>query len=610
MLYKAISLEGRSDIEKPTGNEFPVNVAGNASALTSADLDKEITANSTAQWYNNHSVKNMAENTKMCASTDDVASISSQTTLENEGFRLVQGKRNKNKNKNKKRKGGSGSDGDSDYHIMRLESTLAEQEKTIARLEEQNKHLINEIAAIRSAQNCIVQSVSVAMDTELNRNEWSAEAARSSAQREKKEEIAQPARNTGAIPKRRGNIPTERGNQQNTTQRDEQILLNDATQQPTVMSMANPTNGAGEHGRGVDGAIKGKTSPPVIKVHNVNVKQLADKIRNELGHDLFSINIIGRAIVNVKLNRVEDHEKVKKLLEKDNISFFTYTPKDQKPYTFMIRGLSETYDESDLQGFIAERGLNITVNRMVKLGGDRWILQLSSDSDAKAFKKIQYFLNSKVRIGKHKNKGLIQCRNCQRFGHISTNCGMPFRCVKCSLSHGPANCQIPSKEYNTEEKVVMDPVTGERTIIKGKPVRCANCDMEGHVASAKNCPKREELMRKMKNKQTPKTMIPVQYYSRTAVPTTIPPNGASYAAVARPPPRVANANVPPPTEIMGQINQAMGMFDTDCKRLLGKDFFTCMQRIGAYAETYRQLKTEGEKSKALMGLLMSLKLYD
>lgn len=77
-----------------------------------------------------------------------------------------------------------------------------------------------------------------------------------------------------------------------------------------------------------------------------------------------------------------------------------------------------------------------------------------------------------------------------------------------------------------------------------------------------------------------------------------------------PPPRVANANVPPPTEIMGQINQAMGMFDTDCKRLLGKDFFTCMQRIGAYAETYRQLKTEGEKSKALMGLLMSLKLYD
>lgn len=38
-----------------------------------------------------------------------------------------------------------------------------------------------------------------------------------------------------------------------------------------------------------------------------------------------------------------------------------------------------------------------------------------------------------------KNKG-IQCKNCQRMGHMAKNCGLPYRCVKCTSQHLPGQC--------------------------------------------------------------------------------------------------------------------------------------------------------------------------
>lgn len=86
-------------------------------------------------------------------------------------------------------------------------------------------------------------------------------------------------------------------------------------------------------------------------------------------------------LLNLKINKVEEHTKVRKYLELKGMSFFTYTPKSLKPYTLIVRGLLETYDVNDLQGFIDERELDIRVTKIVKLRGDRWIIQLTNDSD-------------------------------------------------------------------------------------------------------------------------------------------------------------------------------------------------------------------------------------
>lgn len=61
---------------------------------------------------------------------------------------------------------------------------------------------------------------------------------------------------------------------------------------------------------------------------------------------------------------------------------------------------------------------------------------------------------------------------------------------------------------------------------------------------------------------------------------------------------------------MGQVNNAMGIFDSECKRLLGKDFMSCMTKIGEFAATFKTLQTDDERAQALFGLFLSLKLYE
>lgn len=144
--------------------------------------------------------------------------------------------------------------------------------------------------------------------------------------------------------------------------------------------------------------------------------------------------------------------------------------------------------------------IDMKIVRVLKLNGNRWLLQVSADSDVKQIYCIKYMLNCKVTIEKFERKGLVQCKNWQRFGHISSNCSMPYRCVKCSLSHGPGNCKI-SRENLEFSEIVENLATGQffqRSLIR---VKCINCIKEGHVASDRNCPVRIQLAKRLNDKK-------------------------------------------------------------------------------------------------------------
>lgn len=176
--------------------------------------------------------------------------------------------------------------------------------------------------------------------------------------------------------------------------------------------------------------------------------------------------------------------------------YYTYTPRDVRPFTLMVRGLSGTYDVDDLRKFIQDCKMNLEIKSIVKLDGDRWIVRLSGDSDVQAFRKLEYLLNNRVKIEGHKKNRLTQCRNCQRFGHVSSNCKMAYRCVKCGQSHGPGKCDIPGRDAQAEDRLIRDPTTGGVIIAAARTVHCINCKVDGHVASSHTCPTRIELLKK------------------------------------------------------------------------------------------------------------------
>lgn len=506
---------------------------------------------------------------------------------------------------------------------------MSQLHKLLATKDEQYRELMKQLNALKTQLSGVAQNLPGGTNNDVANNnkksmapsalddtmgedmaDWSVEAAGGSTQHEANNNLTAGAAGGSAQHKNMYNVAFPAAMSSKGAIKKTVAKANVNSVNTSVGEGLNTEHANNQGETDADGVIKGKASPPMIKIFNVNVRDFTCKLKGEIGNDLFSITVINKNLIGLKLARAEDYAKTKLFLERDKVSFYTFTPKGLKPRTLIVRGLSDTYDEKDLQGFIDEHQTSVRVERITKIGGGRFILQMSGDSDEKAFRKLRYILNTRVKIGRHKRKGLIQCRNCQRFGHISTNCRMPYRCVKCGQSHGPKNCSIPSREANIEETLTTNPVTGEITRVRGRPVRCVNCDNDGHVASSKECPKRIELVQRMEERKLSAIESRSSRGPRNIITTNTPmvsASGATYANMARDTVQVPNNN---PAAFSGQITQTMGMFNQECKRLLGKDFYTCMQRIGAFADEFRKLKTDAERTNALFGIMATLKLHD
>ena len=357
-------------------------------------------------------------------------------------------------------------------------------------------------------------------------------------------------------------------------------------------------------------------SVPVITTFNINIKEVCVKLEDILGHKEYNIKILGRNVTNIGVCTLEDFSKLKILLGELGVHYYTHTPKAQRPFSIIVKGLSGTFEKEEVLSYMQGIKVNMRIIGLHKIGGDRWLFQLGRESDLKGFRNIRYILHCRVSTEKHARRDVIQCYNCQRFGHVAINCNMPYRCVKCGGSHGPGNCEVPPRGENNVETLSTDPVTGQAVRKVGLPVRCANCDSEGHAASARECPKRIQLLRKLATKREAGRVNDKR--ASVAISRTV--SGFSYAAAARA--AVAGGSPTVRTESNspsgltasssnGRITLASAraefdIIDGDCRRLLGGSLMDCLGKMRDFAREYRTLGSDGERSRALLGMLISL----
>lgn len=349
-------------------------------------------------------------------------------------------------------------------------------------------------------------------------------------------------------------------------------------------------------GRKREGASK---SVPIVTTYNVNVKNISSELSKILGHEEYNINILSKHVTNIGVCTLEDFEKLKLMLKEKGVHFYTYTPKSQRPFSVVVKGLSDTFEANEVLEYMQGLQINIRIIGLHKLGGDKWLFQIGRESDIRGFRNIRYILHCRVKMAKRTRRNVIQCYNCQRFGHVSINCNMPYRCVKCSGDHGPGKCVVPPKNENTVEIISTDRVTGQAIKTVGFPVKCANCGVEGHTASAKECPKRQELLRKIAAKKDGK----VNERKVSNTPFVGRTNGISYAAAAKVGGAVTGSGN---CVTLASAGAEFDRIDSDCRRLFGGGLLSCLSRIKGFATEYRSLNNDEEKSRALLGMLMSL----
>lgn len=238
---------------------------------------------------------------------------------------------------------------------------------------------------------------------------------------------------------------------------------------------------------------KAKKIPP-INIFDINTKQLIDFVKNGLKINEFQIKEF-RNKKSLFLNNIKDFMRVKAFLEKTETKFFTFTPKDLKIKTYLLKGLDENVDtdeilfellkfESDDLKFIKVTTFSTKLSKEKGIKLPMFLVQVSPGSNVNKLKNIKTLLYRCIKWEQLKRPEIPQCYNCQGFFHSAANCYLPARCVKCSANHERGKC--PMENVTPEER---------------NKLFCVLCNKFGHPASYKGCEKYKILKQKLISKK-------------------------------------------------------------------------------------------------------------
>lgn len=235
-----------------------------------------------------------------------------------------------------------------------------------------------------------------------------------------------------------------------------------------------------------------KVKIPPINVVNQNPGDMVRLIR-ALGVSKFYIKSLPGKKHAILINEIEPYEEVKKCLTEANVKFFTYTPKHLKNQTFVLKGLHQSENVDDILQCLKRCSSNeLDVIKVTRFTTRRstankavlpiFLVHISASSQSKHLVKIRRVNYQVVQWERLRKGGILQCKNCQRFGHAAANCNMGYRCVKCDKSHEPGKCSII--ESNVDKTKIF----------------CVTCNAFGHPASYRGCPGHKKLIVRMREK--------------------------------------------------------------------------------------------------------------
>lgn len=245
------------------------------------------------------------------------------------------------------------------------------------------------------------------------------------------------------------------------------------------------------------GPRSSKKLPP-INLFDKTSRQIIDLVQGHLKINKFSIRKVAANKLVLQLEDIDDYHMVRSSLLDAKISNFTYTPAQEKLKCYILRGLDGDEEPEDVLTYLKELNLTdvqfIKVNKFgVKNAANRnsgstnsslFLVQVSADSSEAMLFRANKMQHVMVRCKKLRRTEIVQYHRCQRTGHVSTNCGMPFRCVKCKETHEPGMCKLPSG-----------------TLHDASEVFCVSCQKYGHPASFRGCPKIREFKERIHQRQ-------------------------------------------------------------------------------------------------------------
>lgn len=201
-------------------------------------------------------------------------------------------------------------------------------------------------------------------------------------------------------------------------------------------------------------AIKKPKKPPPIFTANTNMNTVIKLICNlEITKKDFTIREKAEGEHVIYTNEKSHYDKIVAGMKTMNIQFFTYTPKDMKPKSFLIKGIRGDFSVDDIKTELKDLKIpNVEIIDVFEYNFDRinkdkhhHLVQIANTSSVADLFKVRTLVYQRIRWEHLRKPSLFQCRRCQRIGHASKNCSLQFRCVKCAQSHEPGKSRSPKK---------------------------------------------------------------------------------------------------------------------------------------------------------------------
>lgn len=225
------------------------------------------------------------------------------------------------------------------------------------------------------------------------------------------------------------------------------------------------------------------------------------KIMGNLKIEDFNIKLmsIGQRLL---LNNMADYSKTYDHLKAINAHFFTHRRADERPVKIILSGLHKM-PPNELKNLLINE-YQLAVLDVKQFDTDKagrfnsyYLIFFERGTKLSNLRMIKSIYHTMVYWNYHSRRksGPTQCRNCQLYGHGSSHCHLPPKCLICSGDHLVSECEVKETESNR--------------------VQCANCKQQ-HLADEYDCPKRKEyiaLKNRISNRSQPNKRQPGADYN-------------------------------------------------------------------------------------------------
>ncbi|CAH1110469.1 unnamed protein product [Psylliodes chrysocephalus] len=244
---------------------------------------------------------------------------------------------------------------------------------------------------------------------------------------------------------------------------------------------------------------KKPTMPPIVLDGVPEDHKGLTGVLRELIKGKFNVKYTNSSTI-VFTEEKSDYDSVLANVKREEMAYHTYTSKTDKSHAFVIRGLGDGTKIEDLEEDLMEE-YEIKIRAAYRMTTkNRPLFLVVTDPSI----TLDY-LNRNVRVVlytritwelRRSTKQIIQCHNCQAWGHATANCGRPSNCLKCAAGHHTKTCV---KTRDT-------------------PAKCINCGGD-HPANFTKCKAYVERITRMEERKQNSNKNQKQTYIPAPLPT-------------------------------------------------------------------------------------------